>query len=73
MKCHTPECIGEHAAGTIHHSVIYQERTIVLRNVPADICPECGDAALSEETLIVVEDLLRRKARSKATEFAYER
>ena len=73
MKCHTPECIGEHASGTIHHTVVYQERTIVLRNVPADICPECGDAVLSEETLIVVEDLLRRKARSKATELAYER
>ena len=45
----------------------------MLRNVPADICPECGDAVLSEETLIVIEDLLRRKARSKATDFAFER
>ena len=73
MKCHTPGCTGEHAAGTIHHSVIYQKRTIVLRNVPADICPDCGNAVLSEETLIVMEDLLRRKARGKATELAYER
>jgi YgiT-type zinc finger domain-containing protein len=74
MKCHTPDCIGEHHHdGTISHSVIYRERTIVLHGVPADICPECGDAVLHEETVIVIEDLLRRKTRSKATAFHYER
>ncbi len=72
MSCHTPGCAGEHAAGTISHSVLYQERTIVLRNVPASICPDCGDAVLSDETLIVVEGLLRRKTRAKGTDFAYE-
>ena len=66
MKCHTPDCMGEHLNGTISHSVIYRERTLVLHGVPAEICPECGDAILHEETLIVVEDLLKRKARSKA-------
>lgn len=65
--------MGEHATGSISHSVIYKERTIVLHQVPADVCPECGDAVLSDETLIVVEDLLRRKVtRSKKTVFVYE-
>jgi YgiT-type zinc finger domain-containing protein len=50
MKCHTPDCIGEPHDGTISHSVIYRERTLVLHGVPADICPECGDAVLHEET-----------------------
>ncbi|HEX2224205.1 MAG TPA: YgiT-type zinc finger protein [Thermoanaerobaculia bacterium] len=73
MGCHTPGCMGEHATGSISHSVIYKERTIVLHQVPADVCPECGDAVLSDETLIVVEDLLRRKVtRSKKTVFVYE-
>jgi YgiT-type zinc finger domain-containing protein len=72
MGCHTPECTGEHAAGTISHSVIYQERSVVLHQVPASICPECGDVVLSEETTIVIEDLLRRKARSKRADFVYE-
>jgi hypothetical protein len=53
--------------------VIYRERTLVLHGVPAEICPECGDAILHEETMIVVEDLLKRKTRSKATAFHYER
>lgn len=73
MKCHGPDCTGEPLSGTISHSVIYRERTLVLHGVPAEICPECGDAVLLEETLIVVEDLLKRKARSKATSFQYER
>lgn len=73
MKCHTPDCIGEPLSETISHSVIYRERTLVLHGVPAEICPECGDAVLHEETLIVVEDLLKRKTRSKGTSFRYER
>lgn len=72
MSCHTPGCTGEHETGTISHSVIYQERSIVLHNVPAGICPACGDVVLTDETTIVIEDLLRRKARSKQTVFVYE-
>lgn len=76
MACHTPGCMGEHGAGTmgtITHTVIYRERTIELHGVPASLCPDCGDVVLSDETLIVVEDLLKRKtARSKKSAFAYE-
>jgi len=72
MGCHTPGCVGEHGTGTISHTVIYQERTIVLHRVPASICPECGDVVLTDETTIVIEDLLRRKVRSKTTVFVYE-
>jgi len=72
MGCHTPGCMGEHAAGTISHSVIYQERSIVLHRVPASICPDCGDVVLTEETTIRIEGLLKQKARSKKTDFAFE-
>ena len=72
MGCHTPGCIGEHETGNISHTVIYQERSIVLHGVPAGICPECGDVVLTDETMIIIEDTLRRKARSKKTEHAYE-
>lgn len=72
MKCHTPDCTGEHEAGSISHSILYRERTYVIHNVPAHICPECGDATLIEETTIVLEGLLKRKHRFKATSFHYE-
>lgn len=72
MGCHTPGCIGEHETGTISHTVIYRQRSIVLHSVPAGICPSCGDVVLTDETTILIEDLLRRKARSKKTAFVYE-
>lgn len=72
MKCHTPGCIGEHEARTISHTVVYRERTLVIHNVPAHLCPDCGDAVLSEETIFHVGNLLSRKARSKKDSFVYE-
>lgn len=72
MSCNTPGCTAEREAREISHSVIYRERTIVIHHVPADVCPECGDAALAEVTTIHVEALLRRKARAKGTAFSYE-
>jgi YgiT-type zinc finger domain-containing protein len=72
MGCHTPGCTGEHGTGTISHTVLYRERSIVLHGVPAKICPECGDVVLTDETTIVIEDLLKRKARSRKTDFVYE-
>jgi YgiT-type zinc finger domain-containing protein len=72
MKCQTPECSGEHEARAISHAVIYRERTLVIHDVPADVCPECGEAVLTEETTMHLELLLRRKARSKGTAFPFE-
>jgi YgiT-type zinc finger domain-containing protein len=71
MKCHTPGCDGEHETRAISHSVVYRERTLVVHGVPADVCPDCGDAVLAEETAIHLELLLRRKTRGKAAELAY--
>jgi YgiT-type zinc finger domain-containing protein len=72
MKCHTPDCTGEREAQPISHSVIYRQRTVVVHGVPAEVCPECGDAVVTEETLLVVEGLLRRKSRGTRTALAYE-
>ena len=72
MKCQTPGCTAEREARGISHSVIYRERTVVVHHVPADVCPECGDARLSEETVLHLEAVLRRKVRAKGTAFLYE-
>jgi YgiT-type zinc finger domain-containing protein len=72
MRCHTPGCSGEHEARAISHAVIYQERTLVIHGVPAEVCPECGEAVLAEETTMHLELLLRRKARSKGAAFPFE-
>jgi YgiT-type zinc finger domain-containing protein len=71
MKCYTPGCTAEREAREISHSVVYRERTLVIHHVPADVCPECGDAALAEETAIHLEMLLRRGGKTKAAVFVY--
>lgn len=72
MKCHSPNCTGEYEPRAISHSVIYRERNVTIHNVPADICPDCGDLVVTEETTFYVTELLQRKSRSKGTAFAYE-
>jgi YgiT-type zinc finger domain-containing protein len=72
MKCQTPGCTGEHRAQTISHEVVYQKRTVVIHNVPADICPDCGGVVIAHETLYHVGSLLGRKKRSKAASHVYE-
>jgi YgiT-type zinc finger domain-containing protein len=73
MGCHTPGCTGEHETGTISHTILYQKRSVVLHGVPASLCPDCGDVVLSEETTIVIQDLLERNANSPESAFAFER
>lgn len=72
MKCHTPDCTGEHEPREISHSVVYRERTYIIANVPAGVCPDCGAAGLAEETTAILDGLLRRKSRGQGISFAYE-
>jgi len=72
MKCHTPDCTGEHEPQRISHSVIYRTRTFVVHDVPADVCPDCGEVIVTEETILHIDRLLARKARSKSDAFVFE-
>ena len=72
MRCHTPDCPGEREPQPISHSVIYRQRTVVVHGVPADLCPACGDAVMTEETLLVLDGLLRRKGGRKSSVLRYE-
>lgn len=72
MACTTPDCTGEHGTNRISHEVVYRERTYVIHSVPADVCPECGDVRLIEETLFHIEALLQKKGRLKSAVLVYE-
>ena len=72
MKCPAPGCTGELEPNTISHQVVYRERTWVIHSVPAEVCPECGEARIVEEILVQVGDLLGRKARSKDMTIVFE-
>lgn len=58
MPCTSPGCT-DLEAGTITHEVVYRRRTLTIDFVPAAVCPECGEARLTEETLEEITLLLQ--------------
>jgi YgiT-type zinc finger domain-containing protein len=59
MPCTSPGCTADLEAGTITHAVVYRRRTLTIDFVPAAVCPECGEASLTEETLEEITLLLQ--------------
>lgn len=72
MRCQSPGCTGEHEPRTISHSILHRERTLVVHGVPAEVCPDCGEVLVAEETIFEIDRLLSRKAQSKRAELVYE-
>jgi len=61
MRCRTPGCTGEHERRTISHQIVYQERTLVLHGVPAQVCSDCGEILLDSETISRIDRILARR------------
>lgn len=59
MKCSIQGCPGVYEPKTIVHTVRYRGETVVIENVPAEVCSVCGDVLLSPETVRQIEVLLR--------------
>ncbi len=72
MRCQSPGCTGEHEPRTISHSIVHRERTLVVHDVPADVCPDCGELLVAEETIFHIDRLLGRKGRSRSVTLVYE-
>ncbi len=56
-KC--PLCSGKFVEGTTSFTVDYQKGLIVVRNVPALICDQCGEGWLKDEISERLEHLVR--------------
>jgi len=52
-------CPGEYEEKHITHVVKHHGAVIVLENVPADVCPVCGDVLLSLATVEAIEKMLK--------------
>ena len=58
MKCSITGCPGEYEPGTVVQTARHDDRTIVIEDVPADVCCVCGDTLFSAETVRCIEKLL---------------
>lgn len=62
IECSIGGCPGTYEAKSIVHTVRFRGQTIVIDNVPAEVCSVCGDVLLSPETVRQIEALLRTAA-----------
>lgn len=55
-KC--PFCGGALVEQGIRYPQVYQGRIVILENVPAEVCRQCGEVLLRPETLERVQKLV---------------
>lgn len=65
-------CPGTYETKLIVYTVRFQGRTIVIDNVPAEVCSTCGDVLLLPATVRQIEALLRSTAPPVRTVPLYE-
>ncbi len=56
MKC--PLCGGELEAKTVTHPQEYGGRIIILENVPAEVCQQCGEVLIRPDVLGRMQELV---------------
>lgn len=55
-KC--PFCGGKLEEKTITHPQAYRGKIYILENVPAEVCPQCGEVLLHPEVLKKIQQLV---------------
>lgn len=63
MKCTLQDCPGEYENLETTHVVTHRGQTVVIENVPAEICDVCGDVLFTQDTARHIERLLNDPSR----------
>ncbi|MEA2083537.1 MAG: YgiT-type zinc finger protein [Thermodesulfobacteriota bacterium] len=71
-ECTIKGCPGSYEGKNISHMVNHNNQTIIIENVPADVCHICGDTLLSLETVEVIEKMLSNPGEPDHTAPVYE-
>lgn len=64
-KC--PLCGGELEETKVTHPQEYKERVIILENVPAEVCCQCGEVLLHPDVLERIQNLVWSETAPKRT------
>ena len=59
MQCSIAGCPGQYEPKRIVHTVRRGEEVLVIDQVPAEVCPVCGDVLFNPETVRRIEEMLR--------------
>lgn len=64
MKCAL--CKGNLTRGKVNHIIDLGKGIIIIKNVPANICSQCGEYYVDTETAIKLETIIDELKRNKA-------
>jgi len=59
-------CKGELAKDVINHVVDIDGRITIVKNVPADVCKQCGESYIDHDTAIKLEQIVEQAQQSGA-------
>lgn len=62
-----PLCGGEHEEKVITYPQEYKGKIIILENVPAEVCRQCGEVLLRPDVLEKVQELVWSEAAAQRT------
>lgn len=59
-------CKGHMKSGTVNHIVDINGSIIIVKNVPANVCKQCGEAFFDHEIVKRLEAIVEQTRQSKA-------
>ena len=71
-NCTIRQCPGQCEERRITHVVKYHGEVIVLVNVPAEVCSECGEVLLPLSSVEAIETMLKNPGKPIRTAPVYE-
>ena len=65
MKCDI--CGGTRQKSLISYNIFYQGKPIIVENVPADVCQQCGEQYFDPTTVEVLQNVVWSQKKPKRT------
>jgi YgiT-type zinc finger domain-containing protein len=62
-------CKSNLSNGKVNHIVDLGERIIIVKNVPANVCKQCGEYYVDTETALKLESIVEEAKKNKAEIF----
>lgn len=67
MKCTL--CKANLTNGRVNHIVDLEERIVIVKNVPANVCKQCGEYYVDTQTALKLQSIIEEVIKNKAEIF----
>ncbi len=60
-------CGGTRVRSLISYTIFYEGKPVIVENVPADVCQQCGEQYFAPETVEMLQQVVWSKKKPKRT------